>query len=62
LVKSKFAQSPYESLRDLAAGLVEDPTHTGKNFVEYMNKLDSIRAQNFAQSHPEIFQAMSQVP
>lgn len=60
VVWEKYQTHPEPELRSIAKRMNETDAMPGAEFLTYMQKLDDRRQQNFKDTHPEIFHAMSQ--
>jgi molybdenum cofactor biosynthesis enzyme MoaA len=58
-VKDKYLGHKVAELNSLAERITKQSPVSGKNFINYIDKLDSRRNQNFKITHNEIYQAMS---
>lgn len=59
LVKEKYQNHPNPELQAIKRRVTAREAANGSAFIEYMNKLDTRRLQNFRECHQEIFDAMS---
>ncbi len=58
LIVNKYQNHELAEFRNIAARVHAKKPVCGKRFIDHMHKLDQRRAQNFEQSHTEIYQAM----
>lgn len=59
LIFTKYSNHHVSELCDIALRVNQTNPVTGKKFIDYMKKLDQRRAQNFRESHVEIYDAMA---
>jgi MoaA/NifB/PqqE/SkfB family radical SAM enzyme len=59
LIFTKYSNHHVSELCDIAVRVNQTNPVTGKKFIDYMKKLDQRRAQNFRESHVEIYDAMA---
>lgn len=58
LIIDKFQYYPWKEIQNIVDFLKKKPPSDGVSFVEKIKSFDTIRKENFAQSHKEIAQAM----
>jgi len=58
LVVARYQNHPNSELNNISIRVQRSPGSDGKQFVEYMKKLDHTRNENFVDSHKEIAIAM----
>jgi radical SAM protein with 4Fe4S-binding SPASM domain len=61
LIVTKFQNHPWDEMQNIVKLIKSTPPSTGESFVEKIKWFDSIRQENFANSHPEIANAMGYV-
>jgi radical SAM protein with 4Fe4S-binding SPASM domain len=61
LIVNKFQNHPWDEMQNVVKLIKSTPPSTGESFVAKIKWLDSIRQENFAESHPEIAKAMGYV-
>jgi MoaA/NifB/PqqE/SkfB family radical SAM enzyme len=59
LIIKKLQDSKVEEIQKIVVQIQHAPMSDGKSFIEYVNKLDARRNQNFRSTHKEIYEAMS---
>lgn len=58
LILDKFQNHPWQEIQNILSFIRTAPSSTGKSFVERVKWFDSIRQENFVESHSEIAKAM----
>jgi MoaA/NifB/PqqE/SkfB family radical SAM enzyme len=58
LIVNKFHNHPWNEMQNVVNLIKSAPPCTGESFVEKIKWFDSIRQENFSNSHPEIAKAM----
>lgn len=58
LIIEKFKNHPWQEMQNIVQELKKTPPSDGKLFCKTMEYFDRVRNQNFAETHPEIAQAM----
>lgn len=58
LIINKYKKHPWKEMRNLVQTLESTPPSDGKLFCKTIQWFDSVRKENFAETHPEIAQAM----
>lgn len=61
LIVNKFHDHPWNEMQNVVKLIKSTPPSTGELFVKKINWVDSIRQENFSNSHPEIAKAMGYV-
>ena len=54
----KFKDSPWPEMKKIIQYIQQIPDSNGEKFIELTKHFDSIRKENFSDSHPEIAKAM----
>lgn len=61
LIVEKFQYHPWSEMQNVVNLIKSTPPSTGKSFIEKIKWFDSVRQENFSNSHPEIAKAMGYV-